>query len=89
MKIILWEIIQISDIPLKFSSSFGKLFASQAGVSRTGLAMNGAFSTSLLLPSEEEEKKHTQNVNALLLLSESEHIHTHKYYHEKFLFISS
>lgn len=33
-------------LPLKFSSSFGKLFASQAGVSRTGFAKNGAFSTS-------------------------------------------
>lgn len=42
----------IEIIPLKFSSSFDKLFASQAGVSRTGLAINGAFSTSLLLPSE-------------------------------------
>lgn len=35
------------DLPLKFNSSFGKLLASHAGVSRTGLAKNGAFSTSL------------------------------------------
>lgn len=39
-------------LPLKFNSSFDKLFASQAGVNRTGFAINGAFSTSLLLPSE-------------------------------------
>lgn len=35
-------------IPLKFSSSFGKLFASHAGVRRTGFAKNGALSTSVL-----------------------------------------
>lgn len=35
------------NLPLKLSSSFGRLLASQAGVSRTGFAKNGAFSTSL------------------------------------------
>lgn len=43
-------------VPLKFNSSFGKLFASHAGVSRTGFAKNGARSTSVLpLPSTLEE----------------------------------
>lgn len=55
------------ELPLKFSSSFGKLLASQAGVSRTGLAINGAFSTtSPLLPSEKCE---------YLLKIASKHIH--------------
>lgn len=54
-----WEIqylnlIQNRCIPLKFSSSLGKLFASHAGVRRTGFAKNGALSTSVLpLPSTE------------------------------------
>lgn len=42
-------------VPLKFSSSFGRLFASQAGVSRTGFAINGDFSTSLLPPSKKKK----------------------------------
>lgn len=46
------EIPKPKNIPLKFNSSFGKLFASHAGVSRTGFAKNGARSTSVLpLPS--------------------------------------
>lgn len=59
-KYIYWKIDQLKwqnkIVPLKFNSSFGKLFASHAGVSRTGFAKNGARSTSVLpLPSTLEE----------------------------------
>lgn len=47
--------------PLKFNSSFGKLFASHAGVRRTGFAKNGALSTSVLpLSAHEIKSKYIQ-----------------------------
>lgn len=53
-------------IPLKLSSSFGKLLASQAGVSLTGFAINGDFSISPLLPSEKkQEKKYVFRFNCI------------------------
>lgn len=51
-------------LPLKFSSSLGRLLASQAGVSCTGLARNGAFSTSDPSARQTEKKNvfNSQNI---------------------------
>lgn len=84
-----FKIHQFNFVPLKFSSSFGKLFASHAGVRRTGFAKNGARSTSVLPLSAHGTKLSNKDREWIVYARTSREMHVCEWRLKSVLFVSS